>query len=77
MLKKLSKEEENKICDEIIGYFKNQRDEDLGIIQASEFLEFMIDCLGKRYYNFGLDDALGMFREKIQAIDFEVEEMKF
>ena len=46
-----------KMQEDIIYFFKEERDEDLGIIGSEMILDFFIEMLGERIYNKALDDV--------------------
>ena len=53
----LSLEQKKKLQEEIIYFFQEERDEELGIIGAETVLDFFLDILGETIYNKALDDA--------------------
>ena len=53
----LSSEQRRKLQEEIIYFFQEERDEELGIIGAETVLDFFLDVLGEIIYNKALDDA--------------------
>lgn len=52
-----SLEEKKRMQEEIIYFFKEERDEDLGIIGSETILDFFVDMLGETIYNKALDDV--------------------
>lgn len=77
MLKnKISREKQDKFCNEFITFFKEEKDEDIGIIQAQLFLDFFIENFGKEMYNKGIEDASNHMREKLEELNFTLEELK-
>lgn len=53
----LSPEQKKKLQEEIIYFFQEERDEELGIIGAETVLDFFLDVLGDTIYNKALDDV--------------------
>lgn len=53
----LSPEQKKKLQEEIIYFFQEERDEELGIIGAETVLDFFLDVLGETIYNKALDDV--------------------
>lgn len=53
----LSPEQRKKLQEEIIYFFQEERDEELGIIGAETVLDFFLDVLGETIYNKALDDV--------------------
>lgn len=50
-------EQKKRMQEEIIYFFKEERDEDLGIIGSETILDFFVDMLGETIYNKALDDV--------------------
>ena len=72
----LAQEEKQKFYDEFITFFKEERDEDIGVIQAELFLNFFIETLGTSIYNKGIETTQNKIKDKLEEIDFELEELK-
>lgn len=53
----LSAEQRKKLQEEIIYFFQEERDEELGIIGAETVLDFFLDVLGETIYDKALDDV--------------------
>ena len=62
----LSIEQRKKLQEEIICFFKEERDEELGIIGADTILDFFLDVLGETIYNKALDDAKRMLMRTVE-----------
>lgn len=71
----LSTEEKNKYIAEIQDFFYNERDEEIGIIAASNFLDFYLENLGATIYNKALDDAKKWTNQKLQDMDFAYDDL--
>ena len=54
---KLSDEEKKKMMDDIEYFFKDVRDEKIGIVASQQLLDFFLESLGKNIYNKALDDV--------------------
>ena len=66
----LSSEQRRKLQEEIIYFFQEERDEELGIIGAETVLDFFLDVLGEIIYNKALDDAkqfYGKYADNMEA----------
>lgn len=50
-------EQKKRMQEEIIYFFKEERDEELGIIGSETILDFFVDMLGEVIYNKALDDV--------------------
>ncbi|MDN5304725.1 MAG: hypothetical protein PWP46_1611 [Fusobacteriaceae bacterium] len=73
---KLTKDEKNKMINEIQFFFENERDENIGIIAAEEVLNFFLESIGKIIYNKGLDDAKIYFEKRLEDISLDYELLK-
>ncbi len=65
----LSIEQRKKLQEEIIYFFKDERDEELGIIGADTILDFFLDVLGETIYNKALDDAKRMLMRAVENME--------
>lgn len=54
---KISDEQKAQMLEEIKYYFKEERDEDLGILGVENLYDFFLDLFGDTIYNIALDDA--------------------
>lgn len=69
----LSKEEKKKATEEIITFFKNQRDENIGIIAAGEILDFFLENRGLKMYNKGVEDSIAFLKNKLEDLELDME----
>ncbi len=60
--------------DQIIHFFGNERDEEIGMIAAGEILDFFQEVIGPRIYNAGVKDAKNVFQERSEdiGVDFDL-----
>lgn len=65
----LSPEEKKKMLDEIVYFFREERDEDLGIIGSETILNFFLDVLGDTIYNRALDDVRIWLKRNIENLE--------
>ncbi len=61
----LNKEQKKKAVSEIQSFFKSERDEEIGELQAMLLMEFFVENLGNVIYNKGMDDAKRYMEEKL------------
>ena len=52
----LSKDQRRAAIDEVIGYFKSEREEEIGLIAAENILDFFLQTGGSAIYNKAIDD---------------------
>ncbi len=72
---KFSREERNKLIEEIQFFFQEERGEEIGIIAAGKVLDFFKDNLGNTFYNKALDDAKIWFTRRIEDIEIDYDLM--
>ncbi|MBM7554360.1 DUF2164 domain-containing protein [Thalassobacillus pellis] len=72
MIKKMSKEERDRMVDSIQAYFELERGEDLGTLAAEQLLDFFMSELGPYPYNQGLKDAKGLVEEKMMNLEEDI-----
>lgn len=65
----LTQEEKQQLTEEIKYYFKEERDENLGILATENILEFFMNNLGKYIYNKALDDAKLWFDQRMENVE--------
>ncbi|WP_105617877.1 DUF2164 domain-containing protein [Vallitalea okinawensis] len=65
----LTKEQKDKLMEDIIQFFDEERDEEIGIIAASTVLDFFLEELGDKIYNKGLDDAKTWFSHQMENME--------
>lgn len=62
-------EEKKKLQEEIVYFFKEERDEELGIIGSETILDFFLDVLGETIYNKALDDVKVWLRRNAENME--------
>lgn len=69
----LSGEEKRKAIDEIITFFKNERDENIGIVQGEAILDFFLKNAGLEIYNKGIEDARSFMKTRFEDLELDME----
>ena len=59
--------------DEIIIFFANERDEQIGIIAAQDILDMFLENISKAIYNRGVDDTKDLIKQRILELETDVE----
>lgn len=54
---------------EIVRFFKEVRDEEIGVIATQEMLDFFLETFGKEIYNQALDDAKNWHRTILENME--------
>ncbi len=72
---KLSREERNKLIQEIQFFFEEERDEEIGIIAGGTVLEFFLEILGPQIYNKALDDARVWYMKRMEDLELDFDSL--
>lgn len=69
----ISEEKRTTFSKEFIQFFKEQRDEEIGIIAAENLLDFFLQHLGMQIYNAGVEDAKAFFKKRFEDIEMDMD----
>lgn len=72
----INEEKRKVVINEIIIFFKEERDETLGIIAAESILNFFLEDIGKYIYNKGIEDSNSLIKNKLEDLEIELEVLK-
>ena len=64
----VSKDDKEKMKEEIKKFFYEERDEELGDLASELVLDFFIEKLAKDFYNLGVNDAKDYFEERLESV---------
>ena len=56
---------------QIISFFQNERNEEIGIVAAEDLLHFFLEIVGKDIYKKSITDSKKLLKQRIE--DFEME----
>jgi uncharacterized protein (DUF2164 family) len=73
----LSKEDRQQAIASIERYFREERDERIGNLEAGALLEYFLGEIGPSVYNQGVLDAQEKIQARVADVDFEVNEAEF
>lgn len=67
-----SPERKKQLINDLMMYFEQERDEEIGLLAAEMMIDFLIDKIGGEVYNQALDDAKVWFSKKMDdiAVDY-------
>lgn len=68
-----TEEERRKTIDEIIAFFSNERDEEIGVVAAGVVLDFFLSTFGVELYKKGIRQAQDMLKNKLEDLDNELD----
>jgi uncharacterized protein (DUF2164 family) len=66
-------EMKKKYLNDIIGFFQNERGEEIGVIAAEEILTFFIDTVGEEIYQKGITDCKKVVKEGMNNIEADLD----
>jgi uncharacterized protein (DUF2164 family) len=69
----ISEESRAKCINEIVTFFKNERDEDIGIIAAGQVLDFFLQAIGEDIYKKAVGDCKKLIREKLEDLEVDLD----
>ena len=72
---RLSNEESRLLKEDLILFFKNELDEEIGVIAAEKILNFYLKSAGNRLYNKGIDDAKRAVENRHEELQFDLEDL--
>ena len=64
----LSKEEKDKMIENIKKFFFNERNEEIGDLATILLLDFIIEKLAKHFYNKGVQDCIAQLSVNIEDL---------
>lgn len=65
---KLSKEQKDQMILLIKEYFQKERDEEIGDLAAMLFIDFFIEKMAPVFYNLGVQDCIGLIKDKLDDL---------
>ncbi|MBP9822077.1 MAG: DUF2164 family protein [Candidatus Pacebacteria bacterium] len=71
----VSDEVKQKHIQNIIGFFKSERDEEIGVIAAEQILDFFIENIGEDIYRKAIKDSQKIIKEKLEDMGIEIESL--
>lgn len=72
MLPSLPPDQKRLLIRHIQDYFYEENGEDLGLLAAERFLNFVAFELGPAFYNLGVQDAKKMLRAQMDSLETEL-----
>lgn len=71
-----TEEEKKIIIEKIIAYFLDERNENIGIVAATNVLDFVEQDIAPAIYNHAVDAAVNSCKENQEELNFKLEELK-
>ena len=60
------------IIESIIGFFMDERGEEIGVIAAESLLDFILEEVGKDVYNKGIDETIKILKEQYNNMETDI-----
>lgn len=73
----LPEETRKELVSSIVGFFMDERGEEIGGLQASILLDFVLKEVGPSIYNQGVKDAQAMIQSSVADLDLTLNEPEF
>ena len=71
----ISEEKRKESIEEIINFFINNRDEEIGIIAAGDILDHFLQTVGIQIYNKGIEEAINFLRDRFESIEIDMDSL--
>lgn len=71
----LSEERRQQIINEIVTFFKESRDETIGVIAAEDLLDFFLQNVTKDIYNKGVTDAGQLLAGRLADLQIDLDQL--
>ena len=68
-----SDEKKTKFINDTIGFFQNERGEEIGYIAADQILDFFLQALGEEIYKMALKDVNKLLKSRFEDIEVELD----
>jgi uncharacterized protein (DUF2164 family) len=73
MDKLITDESRRKYIKDIIAYFYDERNEEIGVIAAENILDFFLNGIGREIYNKGIIDIKELIKDKYEELETELD----
>jgi uncharacterized protein (DUF2164 family) len=58
---------------EIVAFFKNERDEEIGMIAAENVLGFFLETMGEEIYKKAINDTKKLLKERFEDLEVDLD----
>ncbi len=72
---RLRDDEKRKAKEELIDFFQNERDEEIGVIAAEGILNFFLQSVGNKLYNKGVEDAKKAIESRYDELRYDLDDL--
>jgi uncharacterized protein (DUF2164 family) len=68
----ISDEKRKESIDDIIHFFKNERDEEIGIIAAEKILDHFLKTVGIQIYNKSVEESIIFLKNRFESLEIDM-----
>ena len=69
----VSEEKKTTYLKEIIAFFQDERNEEIGFVAAEAVLDFFLQTIGEDIYKKAIKDVKKLLKERIEDLDIELD----
>lgn len=73
---RLTDEQRRTAIDQIIHFFDQERDEQIGVIAAEKLLNFFLENIGSDLYSKGVNDAKGALEKRLEDLNYDLDDLQ-
>lgn len=72
----ISNEKRKAAIEDIIIFFKKERDENIGVIGAEQILDLFLQDVGLELYNKGIEDSKQLLKNRFEDLELDMDVLK-
>ena len=69
----LNEEQKQKVISNIVGYFQDSRDEQIGFLAAEEILDLFLETAGSVIYNKAVLDSKNLLKQGMEDLEINLD----
>ncbi len=69
----ISSEKRKIIIEEMIIFFRKERNQDIGMIGAEQILDFFLQNVGLELYNKGIEDSKQLLKSRFEDLELDMD----
>ncbi len=72
----LPNEKRKLYIEKIISFFREQRDEEIGVLAAENILDFFLENIGPEIYNLGIEKTKELLKNSFNNFEIDLDSLK-
>lgn len=72
---RLSEEKKQAVINELIHFFEQERGEEIGVVAATQLLDFFLQRAGPEIYNKGVLDAKKAMENRFEDLGYDLDDL--